>query len=258
MSNGNYLELSPEIQPQSGGSGSPRIDECRRLVAQRYYGEGYISKDDIDPGTGFMVDAVDPYYSHSEYFWTLDHENRVEATIRVITYPYHEGGEWRFPLQKAFDLTPYSQQYIDAFAALNPESIVEVSGLAERKQANEYASLDMYRRFWQHAKRSGYNLCLISADERLDKKLSTLFGSAIQQVGDSKMMMGSLTVPSILMPGNCVEAMSDIYEEKLLQESEQAAADYRSLFSYLIDGLEPTYFSDQEKQHMSRMNVAID
>ena len=227
-------------------------------AASRYNDEHYISKDDIDDVTGFMNDEIDPYYGNSEYFWTLDGEGRVEATIRVITYPHHEGEGWEFPLQKAFELDDEVRQYIEDFSATSPERIIEISGLAERYRANELASLDMYRRFWQHSKRSGYDLCLISADERLDKKLSTLFGDAIRQVGESKFMMGSQTVPSILLPNSCVQAMSDIYVDKLEKEGQQAADMYRAVFRYLIDGLEPTYFSDEEKNNMRRMDVSID
>lgn len=258
MINGNILNPVDERQPQTVASGSSRIAECRRLVARRYYDEKYIAKDDIDGETGFMVESVDPYYSHSEYFWTLDEKNEVEATIRVITYPYNDDPQWQFPLQKAFNLYPEAQQYINNFSQTHPESIVEVSGLAERKSANEFAALDMYRRFWQHAKRSNYSLCLISADERLDKKLSTLFGKAICQVGDSEFMMGSQTVPSILFPHDCVEAMSDIYIEKMQTEGQRAADSYRDVFLYLIDGLEPGYFSDEEKASMYRMSVIVD
>lgn len=258
MSNGNYLHFTEETQPQSGNSTSPRIVECRKLVASRYLDEGYINQGELDSDTGCISDTVDPYYRHSEYFWTLNDQNEVEATIRVINFPHGVKDEWQYPMQRDFEIEPAYQDYIDHYSSTQPEAVVEVSGLAERKFADELASLDMYRRFWQHAKRSNYSICLISADERLDKKLTALFGSGVRQVGESRFVMGSNTVPSILFPDKCVEAMSDIYADKIDKEGQHAAEEYLGLFKYLIDGLEAEYFSTEELLHMHRMGLYID
>ena len=259
MSNGNFInEGREEEQPVSGSSSSQRVGECRRLVARRYLDEKYISPDEVDPSTGFMNANIDPYAGHSEYFWTLNDSHEVEATIRVIKHPSGITKGWRFPLQREFSIEDETQEYIDYFNHFHPESIIEISGLAEQKNADEFASLDMYRRFWQHAKRSNYNVCLVSADERLDKKLNVMFGQAIRQVGDSKFVMGSQTVPSLLFPDQCVKAMSDIYQNKLEQEGERSAASYKALFMYLTDGLEIDYFTNEEKFYIHRMGINID
>lgn len=246
-----------EVQPAKGGMHSPRVAECRRLVANRYLDEGYIGASDVDSETGYINQTIDPYYSHSEYFWTLDENDAVQSTIRVINHPLYQDDEWRFPLQREFDIDPVSQEYIDYFNKHDPELVVEVSGLAERRGADQYAAFDLYRRFWQHAKRSDYAVCLISADERLHKKLVALFGDAIHQVGDSRYVMGSDTVPSILSPGQCIKAMCDVYEQKLLEEGPQAADAYRAVFEYLINGLEPRYFTNDEKYCAFRMGVEL-
>lgn len=254
----NQLLVYDDLQPVLGTVSSVHVEQCRRLVANRYLGEGYINQNDIDPTTGIMNSEADPYHDYSEYFWSLDGQGEVSATIRLILHPTDVVARWEFPMQKQFDVEPDYRVFIEETILAEPRSVVEISALAERKDADEFAALDMYRRMWQHAVRSGYDVCLISADERLYAKISILFGAALAQVGDSKMVMGSQTVPAVLLPRECARAMADIYNDKLSHEGDSAAEGYRSLVLYLMDGLEPDYYNDLERKHLAGIGIAVD
>lgn len=243
-------------QPVSGALSSREVDECRRLVASRYVDEGYVLQSELDEN-GFIDQSIDPYTNHSEYFWTLGEDERVEATVRIIRHPMDDD-EWVFPLQKSFNLDAEHHNAINEFCRDYPERVVEISALAERKNANKFAAFDMFKRIWQHAKRSNYSVCLVSADERLDKKLKSLFGASIPQAGESKFVLGSMTVPSVLLPDECILATRDIYRKLLIEQDADAAEAYRQVIGYLVEGLEPQHFSDTERYHLVEMGINID
>ncbi len=258
-SNSQFIDMERfDTQPAWGGFGGARIDECRRLVTERYLGEGYIGTNDLEPDTGLMNSQVDPYYKHSEYFWATDSFGNVEATIRLIHHPGGNNSGWLFPMQREFDIDPVNEQLIQRNIADNQAAVVEISGLAERKGADGFVALDMYRRMWQHSMASGYDVCLISADIRLYNKLKSMFGEAVTGVGDSKMVMGSQTVPAILQPRNCAGAMASIYDEMILAIGHGAADNYKELVLYLMDGLPYYQYNNDEKQQLARMGIMVD
>lgn len=177
--------------------------------------------------------------------------------MRIIRHPMNDD-TWVFPLQKSFHLDAEHLSAINEFCRDYPERVVEISALAERRNANQYAAFDMFKRIWQHAKRSNYSVCLVSADERLDEKLKSLFGASIPQAGESKFVLGSMTVPSVLLPDECILATRDIYRKLQAKKDANDAEVYRQVIGYLVEGLEPQFFSDTERYHLLEMGISID
>tara|TARA_B100001245_G_scaffold116832_1_gene85762 strand:- start:7019 stop:7810 length:792 start_codon:yes stop_codon:yes gene_type:complete len=254
---GNDPHPIPRVQQFSGDTPSLHLDECRKLVAERYLQEGYITDAQIDLADGAINRRTDPYVEQSEYFGVYDQDGVIEATARLIKVSEHPE-DWVFPLEKEFHLYPQFSTLIEETRRKDPRSIVEISALAKKEHVDHLTSLEVYRYIWQHAKRTGYNICLISADIRLGNKMSAMFGEAIVQVGEPSYVLGSMTVPLILQTNKCAEAMKDVYLETVAQYSESDAEVYKELINYLRDGLEAEYFDAAEKRQLADIGITID
>lgn len=253
-------EQDINVQPHSGKYHSKMVDQCRDLVARRYLDEGYVSPDEVEKKDGlkFINGKIDHYVEDSEYFWKTDEEGKVVATLRVIHLPLQNIPSARLPIEQSFELYTPQQRELRQAITSNPTKVIEISALAKERSVDTFAALDMYRAVWQHAKRTGIDLCAISADERLDKTLKGLFGSAVIHAGVPAEMMGSVTVPSFLYPSRCADAMSTIYRQMMESGDEEGAAGYYGLIEYLRDGLEPRYFSTEEKAALAGIGMHVD
>ncbi len=248
-----------DVQPHRGGFSSRKIDACRRLVARRYVEVGYVAEGDLDEN-GHLSSAVDPYVHDSEYFWTEDGyddaNDGINATIRII-HPRVYEPDFPLPIEKSFVLYAAQEQILRRARREYPTTIVEISALAKEKGVDRFATFDMYRTIWQYAKRTKIEVCAISADSHLHVMLKDLFGAAIVEAGEPADMMGSLTVPSLLYPNECASAMAQIYKAKVAAGDQEAAKGYRELINYLRDGLEPEYFSADEKAVLRSIDIEI-
>ena len=248
-------KINNEIQPVNGNGSFWQINDCRRLVAQRYLDSGYIKDSDID-SEGLMSEEADPYVNHSKYFWSEDESGEITATLRMITIPDNDD-KWLLPIERELNLFDDKREVLSRQKQESPSSVVEISALAKKKGSSSDAVLDMYKNVWQYAKRNKIQLCAISADAKLDEVLTGVFGGAISRAGEQGYYMGSTTVPSLLEPDSCAGAMADIYQSILSNNGADAASGYRLLVDYLRDGLEPEYFTDKEKQALETMGVKI-
>lgn len=230
------------IQPASGRYPSAQIDQCRSLVARRYVEVGYVTESDLDIN-GHLSEDVDPYVEDSEYFWKANEDGKLVATLRVI----HPSEKNPFlPIEKSFPLFLDSHMELKKTYSAEPSSVVEISALAKAEEFDKFAALDMYKAVWQHAKQTDLKLCAMSADEKLYKMLSETFGDSISQAGSPTEMMGSLTVPALLYPDKCAEAVAKIYHERFNTGKYIAASAYKSLIGYLIEGLGAEHMSQDE------------
>lgn len=250
----SFIEQDPEIQPHWGGKPSSAVAECRRLVARRYREVGFITEEELVDS--FVSPVLDPYVDRSEYFWKKDDRGEVIATFRMIHANYL-AGELDLPIDKEFELFSSQRQVLHEAFAADPESVVEISALAKEKGVGHEATLDMYKGVWQHAKRLKLSVCAISADGRLCTILEDLFGDAVEQAGAPAEMMGSMTIPLLLYPDRCAEAVSAIYKTKRDQD-EEAARVYREVIGYIIQGLQEQYLSPSEIDAFASMGLTLD
>lgn len=250
----SFVEQDPEMQPHWGGRPSSAVADCRRLVARRYLEVGFVAENELVDG--FVSPTLDPYVDRSEYFWKKDKNGKVIATFRMIHANYL-AGELDLPIDKEFALFDVQRQILHEAFAANPESAVEISALAKEKGVGHEATLDMYKGVWQHAKRLGLSVCAISADEKLHETLKAYFGDAIEEAGEPTEMMGSRTVPSLLYPDRCAEAVAAIYRD-WLDKDEEMAHGHRAIIGYIIDGLENKYLSQVEIDAFASMRLMLD
>lgn len=250
-----FLEpaILSDVQPHSGKLASPYIDQCRRLVADRYIERGYVDEGMIDEN-GFLDTSIDPYVDRSEYFWKTDDEGHVIATLRVI-HPHHFSPEGSLPIEQSFELYDIQSLQLKDVLQSDPTRVGEISALAKDAKVDTFAALDMYREIWQYAKRTDMKLCAISADAGLYKMLKSAFGDAIVQAGDSTEMMGSLTTPCFLYPSECAQAMVDIYRSTLEEQGLEKAEEYKGLILYLREGLEKDFFTDNETKALRSIGI---
>lgn len=236
-------------QPVWGSVPSEKVDECRRLVAERYRERGYVGEGDIEDG--MLARSVDPYVNESEYFWTADDKGSVTSTVRMI---HPASADTLLPIEKEFSLYDIQRQVLLNQKRTDPKKVVEISALARKKGTKfDGATYEMYKTIWQHAKRHGIVVCAISSDEFLDKLLVEMFGSAIERAGEPAVYLGSTTIPSVLSPDNCAAGMAEIYRSK----SGDDAKAYIELIEYFMDGLNVEYFSDEEKRTLRAIGCNI-
>jgi hypothetical protein len=242
-----------DTQPHSGRLPSPFIDQCRRLVASRYIDRGYVDENMIDEN-GFLDSSIDPYVARSEYFWKTDEDGEVIATLRVI-HPHQFSPEGSLPIEQSFELYDIQALQLKDVLQSDPTRVGEISALAKNAKVDTFAALDMYREIWQYAKRTDMKLCAISADAGLYKMLKSAFGDAIVQAGETTKMMGSLTTPCFLYPSECPQAMVDIYNETLEAQGIEKAEEFKGLITYLREGLENEYFTDEEAKALKTIGI---
>lgn len=250
-----YFVQDPNKQPHRGLIESEIVDNCRRLVAKRYLEVKYIQEDQLNI-KGHLSADIDPYVDESEYFWKTNEKGEIDATLRIIHMPADSHS--LLPIESSFDLFPEAREELLRMRAIDPSRVVEISALAKEKGVDRFATLEMYKTVWQHAKRTGLELCAISADARLHEDLKASFGTAVVQAGEPTEMLGSLTVPSLLYPSQCAEAMAAIYKKKELEEGDVAAIGYRQIIDYLREGLETEYFSTSELDELRAIGCTVD
>lgn len=245
------VEYTSPKQPVKGSEGGPWVDACRRLVANRYLKEGYVTPDQITPD-GFINEDVDPYVEASDYFFSATTREfvapKVVATSRQIYIPdIAPPEEWRFPVEKEFKLTDQAKEVIQTVKLNTPHSIREVSALAKEDETVQWKAVgELYRNMWQHSRQEDHELWVLAADENLAITLNYLFGQALVPAGEAREYMGSMTEPYLLFPKVCATAMAVRYEEER-DKSELDAKKYKRIAGYICDGLDRSSLTTEEQ-----------
>lgn len=230
---------NPNVQPHFGGLPSQKIDACRKLVADRYKQMKYIDDDNINPD-GHLDGETDGYVDASHYFWIDDAEGQVAATFRLI----RTDGARVLPIETSFSrLEDEAAEFIALQRRSQPESIVEISALAKRKGMHGINPFDIYKSMWQYARRENIDVCAMSADAKLYGILKELFGPAIEQIGEPEEVMGSKTVPALLYPKQCAQAVYTVWQKL---DTAKARAEYAGVVAYLKQGLDDSFYTATE------------
>lgn len=171
--------------------------EARRLHARTYLVRGYVADHEIDP-EGFISPAADPYGVHARYFSvvtrTPEGTREVVAAARLIE-AVSEHGHNSFQTWREQDLTPAAKELI---ASYPPNECAEVSALVKNKGVSTQAILLLYRALWQYSLSHNQNLWIMSCDASLLKRLTWLFGAAIEPIGEAVYFKGHTVVPVMI------------------------------------------------------------
>ncbi len=177
--------------------GSPdAIAEAQRLHAQVYLERGYITPEAVGHDRR-MTSQHDTYQHHSVYFTVTDNQSsqpKVIATSRQI-HAHPSLGHESFPTLKFVQVYEKS---LPAIRDIDPDRIVEISGLAKLRGETPFAPLLLYRKMWQHSLASDHALWLMACDAQVYRNLKSLFQDALTEIGPESYYMGSLVVPAII------------------------------------------------------------
>ena len=221
---------------------------ARKLVARQYLSEGYITAADIDRN-GILKSVVDPYHASSAYFIAFDDQlAQVVATIRQIQFDEASGAK-SFPMMSYLDLWPSSRDHLEQSS---PESWVELSGLAKEHWVATEIVNRLYREMWARSFARGHEYWLIAADSRLARRLKGIFLDSMVIAGPPIDYLGSPTVPLFMRVVSGLDAICDRY---FITRSPMARERCRETARFFLSGINPLYFSDEQIEKFSAMDI---
>jgi hypothetical protein len=166
------------------------ILEARRLHAAVYLESGYVAEEDLAPD-GTIGSRKDPWPIASTYFAVV-RDGIVAATARQISLV--DPGEL-----PALRLDGLREVEVAKVLDLPSNAVVEISGLAARRDAPGTDVTALYSRMWRESLRRGHQVWMMAVDRRLYLNLRRVFaGSALQPIGPVQEHLGSAVVPAVL------------------------------------------------------------
>ncbi len=223
--------------------------EAQKLHAEVYLSRNYIFKEDLSD-KGVMHSKADPHQHHATYFSVIDKDSgKVVGTSRQIEHD-HEKNYDSFPLlQKA----KIEKKWLDYIKNHNFETVIEISGLAKKRNFSNIIPLYLYRQMWHHSIENDHEIWLMACDVRLFHKLELLLGDAIIKVGKETEYTGGNIIPAIVQPKQALEALIDS-----TARSRRLKRYTRLLvLEFFIDGLPSKYISASEKIKLKKLNLEV-
>lgn len=163
---------------------------ARRLQGRRYLDAGFVDRLRSD-GT-----IEDPYLRISDWFGVADAEGRtVVGVARLIRHT-----PFGLPAIDEFDISAAGTQMLES---INAERIAEVSALAVARgygaiRGGEVAKA-LYRAMYQYSLlEAKYTHWVAAIDSRVKRHLVRSHGFLFEEIGESRMYLGSETVPVLL------------------------------------------------------------
>ena len=238
---GGSAELSHELHCRQL-VGADEIRAARALVARIYIQEGYFEPSDL-LDDGVPRDEVDPYYEHSIYFG-VSHSPSMDPLIavsRIVLY-HDDKGAASFPMLAGMTL---EEDFLDTVAAADLRTWAEVGSMAKVPGTTVQAPNLLYRHMWHRAVRDGHATWLFAADQRVSRTLQNLFGEEVTLVGPRQHFMGSPTDPMVMHPPTSADWIATEAAASWDDDS-MVAQLVRLALAFFLEGLEPTYFTEQQ------------
>lgn len=236
------------------------VRAARALVARVYVQEGYLQPSDLMEH-GVPREDVDPYYSHSIYFG-VSHSPTMDPLIAVsrIVLHHEDKGRDSFPMLAGMTLDDEFEQIT---SAADLRAWAEVGAMAKVPGATVQAPNLLYRHMWHRAVRDGHATWLFAADQRVSRTLQNLFGEEVTLVGPRQHFMGSPTDPMVMHPPTSADWIAKEAAASWDDDS-MVAQLVRLALAFFLEGLEPTYFTDEQLDRFAaggvdlRASVVID
>lgn len=232
---------------------SVAVFDARRLVANVYLSEGYVSEADLND-LGVLHEYVDPYFHHSDYFAVGigPSLNPLLAVSRLVLYN-QEAGVDSFPMLAGMEL---DRDFQETVRAADLRTWAEVGSMAKVPGASVQAPNLLYRKMWQRAVRQGHATWLFAADRRVSRTLRNLFGDEIRLVGPRQHFMGSATDPMVMNPPTSADWLA--------QQAADSAADdsmvsqlVRLALAFFLDGMESHHFTEAQLDRFAAGGVEL-
>lgn len=166
------------------------LAKAKKLHAEIYLERSFINPIDVGP-EGFMHVSSDPHQQHSDYFIVVDRRkpDEVLATVRQIRASTEHK---QLPIIEQAKLYTRGK---NAILQVDPQYIVEISGLAKAHGTPSTAVLELYLAMWGDSMKDGHRLWLMACDVRLYRRLKILFGKSISRVGRRTHYKGGDVIP---------------------------------------------------------------
>lgn len=179
--------------------GASEVLGARRMHAQCYLDEGYVSTDDL---VGGLIE--DPWVPFSSYVVAVDTESgEIVGTARIIR-PSVRG----FP---AFEFFPMLDSAAPFFRDLDPNRCSEISALATPRSGlqNMAISAAIYGYVWREAVENQRAYMLAILDDRLLRILRRWFQFPFEVIGEAREYMGARTMPTAMYIPRTVEVLTE-------------------------------------------------
>lgn len=229
------------------------VRAARALVARVYVQEGYLEPSDL-LDDGVPREDVDPYYSHSVYFG-VSHSPTMDPLIAVsrIVLHHEDKGRDSFPMLAGMTL---DDEFEQTTAAADLRSWAEVGAMAKVPGTTVQAPNLLYRHMWHWAVRDGHATWLFAADQRVSRTLQNLFGEEVTLVGPRQHFMGSPTDPMVMHPPTSADWIAKEAAASWDDDS-MVAQLVRLALAFFLEGLEPTYFTDEQLDRFAAGGVDL-
>lgn len=223
--------------------------EAQKLHAQVYLSRNFIVTEDLNK-KGVMHSKADPHQHHAVYFSVIDKDSyKVVGTSRQIEHN-REKDFHSFPLLQKAKIDKKWLEYIENH---RPESVIEISGLAKKRNASSIIPLYLYRQMWHHSIEAGHELWLMACDVRLFQRLKVILGEAITQVGKETEYTGGNVIPAIVQPKQALEALIDSTDKsKRLKKYTRLL-----VLEFFLEGLSNKYLSASEMRKLKKLGIEI-
>lgn len=182
---------------------------AKKVNTDIYLDRGFIEAKDLNPHTGLFEDE---YTDRSDYFFVEN--GTTDAGARLIRTG--DDGLFSLPTFKKFVCDPaaiISAAGVRKLHEINPDSVVEVSGLASRAKKSSESTISghlnavtvLYGSMLRASLERGDKLWVQNIEKFMVRSLKGLIGDdQITIAGESKQYMGPPTIPVILNPENIV------------------------------------------------------
>lgn len=162
---------------------------ARRLHGCRYLEAGYVDRLD----EGGVID--DPFVEISDYFGAIREDGEVLGVARLIP-----GARTELPVRDEFELHDLGRAALDAVPT---SRVAEVSALAVARGCGAFkggeVSKALYRAMYQYSLIvAGYTHWVAAIDVRVARHLVRSHGFLFENIGASRLYLGSETAPVIL------------------------------------------------------------
>lgn len=154
---------------------------------RRYYEVGF-----------FKEDALDPYVDDSTYFVAQSNEAVIGVT-RLIHLPLNE-----LPTIKEFNIYDIPKAKIQQF---DPHCYAEISAFT--KSPHTDCGLELIRTVLQYSRAVTITHWICCIDERVYNYMHRMFKFPFEIIGESKVYLGSNTIPCILDLESCLFVLKE-------------------------------------------------